>query len=155
MTKGSLKSLSFQSLKQLICPNGYRLKEISMSGSILRFAESYPAATVVASDKAFAMMQQFFGTDFPQRRRIVKEGDVLSLGRHQLHFYTAPMVHWPEVIVTYDELDRVLFSADAFGKFGALDVEEDWACEARRYYFGIVGKYNIEQSGACIFKGLL
>ena len=114
------------------------------SGSILRFAESYPAATVVASDKAFAMMQQFFGTDFPQRRRIVKEGDVLSLGRHQLHFYTAPMVHWPEVIVTYDELDRVLFSADAFGKFGALDVEEDWACEARRYYFGIVGKYGAQ-----------
>ena len=112
------------------------------SANILRFTEEYPEATVVSSSKAFTMMKNFFGTDFAGRRIVVGEGDTLCLGSHTLSFVAAPMVHWPEVIVTYDSTDKVLFSADGFGKFGALDVEEDWACEARRYYFGIVGKYG-------------
>ena len=112
------------------------------SANIASFVKNYPNATIVASAKAFAMMKNFFGTDFSDRRIVVGEGDTLTLGKHILTFVTAPMVHWPEVIVTYDSLDKVLFSADGFGKFGALDVEEDWACEARRSYFGIVGKYG-------------
>ena len=112
------------------------------SANIHVFAKAYPDAVIVASAKAFAMMQNFFGTDFADRRLVVGEGSKLSLGRHELTFVTAPMVHWPEVIMTYDSTDRVLFSADGFGKFGALDAEEDWACEARRYYIGIVGKYG-------------
>ena len=112
------------------------------SANIAVFMDTYPEATVVSSARAFVMMQNFFGTDFAQRRIVVGEGDTLSLGRHNLTFVTAPMVHWPEVIVTYDSFDKVLFSADGFGKFGALDAEEDWACEARRYYIGIVGKYG-------------
>ena len=112
------------------------------SASIADFMAAYPQATVVASAKAFTMMGQFFGTDYSQQRVVVGEGDTLSLGKHTLTFVTAPMVHWPEVIVTYDSYDKVLFSADGFGKFGALDAEEDWACEARRYYIGIVGKYG-------------
>ncbi len=112
------------------------------SANIALFMETYPEATVVSTDKAFAMMGQFFGTDFADRRMVVKDGESLSLGAHTLCFVAAPMVHWPEVIVTYDVLDKVLFSADGFGKFGALDAEEDWACEARRYYIGIVGKYG-------------
>ncbi|MGI6265075.1 MAG: FprA family A-type flavoprotein, partial [Acutalibacteraceae bacterium] len=114
------------------------------SANILQFMTAYPAATVVSSAKAFQMMQNFFGTAFEDRRVVVGEGDTLTLGRHTLTFVGAPMVHWPEVIVTYDSADKVLFSADGFGKFGALDVEEDWACEARRYYFGIVGKYGAQ-----------
>ena len=114
------------------------------SANIDKFLEIYPNAVVVASSKAFAMMKNFFGTDYADRRIIVGEGDTLSLGRHTLTFVTAPMVHWPEVLMTYDSLDKVLFSADGFGKFGALDVEEDWACEARRYYIGIVGKYGAQ-----------
>ena len=114
------------------------------SGSIAAFMEAYPDATVVSSSKAFMMMGQFFGTDFSDRRIIVGEGDTLNLGRHTLTFVTAPMVHWPEVIVTYDSLDKVLFSADGFGKFGALDVDEPWDDEARRYYIGIVGKYGVQ-----------
>ena len=114
------------------------------SANIANFMKAYPTATVVASAKAFVMMKNFFGTDFADNRLVVGEGDTLSLGRHQLTFVTAPMVHWPEVIVTYDNTDKVLFSADGFGKFGALDVEEDWACEARRYYIGIVGKYGAQ-----------
>ena len=112
------------------------------SANIDVFLNRYPEATVVASAKAFTMMKQFFGTDYADRRIVVGEGDTLNLGKHVLTFVTAPMVHWPEVIVTYDSYDKVLFSADGFGKFGALDVEEDWACEARRYYIGIVGKYG-------------
>ena len=112
------------------------------SGSIFRFAETYPATKIVASARAFVMMKNFFGTDFADRRVVVGEGDTLSLGSRTLTFITAPMVHWPEVIMTYDAKEGVLFSADAFGKFGALDVEEEWACEARRYYIGIVGKYG-------------
>jgi len=112
------------------------------SANIVNFLNNYPKATVVSSDKAFAMMKNFFGNDFADRRKVIKEGDTLELGKHTLHFVAAPMVHWPEVMVTYDSTDKVLFSADGFGKFGALDVEEDWACEARRYYFGIVGKYG-------------
>ena len=112
------------------------------SANIHVFLQRYPEATVVASAKAFAMMKQFFGTDYADRRIVVGEGDTLTLGKHVLTFVTAPMVHWPEVIVTYDSYDKVLFSADGFGKFGALDVDEDWACEARRYYIGIVGKYG-------------
>ena len=112
------------------------------SANIARFLEAYPEATVVSSAKAFVMMKQFFGTDYADRRMVVTEGSALSLGKHTLTFVTAPMVHWPEVIVTYDAYDKVLFSADAFGKFGALDVSEDWTCEARRYYIGIVGKYG-------------
>ena len=112
------------------------------SANILNFAKTYPNAKIVSSAKAFDMMNQFFGTDFSDRRVVVEEGDTLNLGTHLLTFYGAPMVHWPEVIVTYDNKDNVLFSADGFGKFGALDIEEDWACEARRYYIGIVGKYG-------------
>ena len=112
------------------------------SASIFDFANKYPQAEIVASSKAFAMMKNFFGTDFSERQIVVNEGSKLSLGRHELSFVTAPMVHWPEVIMTYDSTDKVFFSADAFGKFGAFDVEEDWACEARRYYVGIVGKYG-------------
>ena len=112
------------------------------SANIDVFLKAYPAATVVSSAKAFTMMKNFFGTDYADRRVVVGEGDTLSLGKHTLTFVTAPMVHWPEVIVTYDAYDKVLFSADGFGKFGALDIEEDWACEARRYYIGIVGKYG-------------
>ncbi len=112
------------------------------SANIARFADAYPDAKIVASAKAFVMMKNFFGTDYPDRQIVVGEGDTLSLGAHTLTFVTAPMVHWPEVIVTYDSAAKVLFSADGFGKFGALDVEEDWACEARRYYIGIVGKYG-------------
>lgn len=114
------------------------------SANIAEFMDLYPDAIVVATAAAFRMMQQFFSTDYADRRKIVGEGDTLSLGRHQLTFVTAPMVHWPEVMVTYDSTDKVLFSADAFGKFGALDVEEDWACEARRYYIGIVGKFGAQ-----------
>lgn len=114
------------------------------SGSIADFKNKYKNTTIVASEKAFSMMKQFFGNDYASNRVVVGEGTNLCLGKHNLTFYTAPMVHWPEVIVTYDSLDKVLFSADAFGKFGALDVEEDWACEARRYYFGIVGKYGAQ-----------
>ena len=114
------------------------------SANIDVFLNRYPEATVVASAKAFVMMKQFFGTDYTERRIVVGEGDTLSLGKHVLTFVTAPMVHWPEVIVTYDAYDKVLFSADGFGKFGALDAEEDWACEARRYYIGIVGKYGAQ-----------
>lgn len=114
------------------------------SADIAVFMETYPEAQIVSSAKAFVMMQQFFGTDFPERKVVVGEGSTLKLGRHTLTFVTAPMVHWPEVIVTYDSTDKVLFSADGFGKFGALDVEEDWADEARRYYIGIVGKYGAQ-----------
>ncbi len=114
------------------------------SANIFNFMTNYPDATIVSSAKAFTMMQNFFGTDFADRRIVVKEGDTLSLGEHTLAFVAAPMVHWPEVIMTYDVKDKVLFSADGFGKFGALDVEEDWACEARRYYIGIVGKYGAQ-----------
>ena len=114
------------------------------SANILNFAKTYPNAIIVSSQKSFTMMKNFFGTDFADRRMVVGEGDTLSLGKHTLAFVTAPMVHWPEVIVTYDTTDKVLFSADGFGKFGALDVEEDWACEARRYYIGIVGKYGAQ-----------
>ena len=112
------------------------------SANIANFLKVYPDTIVVSSAKAFTMMKQFFGDDYADRRVVVGEGDTLSLGKHTLAFVTAPMVHWPEVIVTYDTTDKVLFSADGFGKFGALDVEEDWACEARRYYIGIVGKYG-------------
>lgn len=114
------------------------------SANIAVFMETYPEAQIVSSAKAFVMMQQFFGTDFPERKVVVGEGSTLELGKHTLTFVTAPMVHWPEVIVTYDSTDKVLFSADGFGKFGALDVEEDWADEARRYYIGIVGKYGAQ-----------
>lgn len=114
------------------------------SANIAVFMETYPEAQIVSSAKAFVMMQQFFGTDFPERKVVVGEGSTLKLGRHTLTFVTAPMVHWPEVIVTYDSTDKVLFSADGFGKFGALDVEEDWVDEARRYYIGIVGKYGAQ-----------
>lgn len=114
------------------------------SANISAFVKEYPEAVIVSSAPAFNMMQQFFGTAYADRRQIVKEGDTLSLGTHTLQFISAPMVHWPEVTVTYDSHDKVLFSADGFGKFGALDVEEDWACEARRYYFGIVGKFGMQ-----------
>lgn len=112
------------------------------SANIVNFMTKYPDATIVSSDKAFKMMRNFFGTDFADRQIVVKEGNKLDLGTHTLNFVGAPMVHWPEVLMTYESTDKVLFSADGFGKFGALDVEEDWACEARRYYFGIVGKYG-------------
>lgn len=114
------------------------------SANILNFLNAYPNANVVATQKAFVMMKQFFGTDFENRRTVVTEGDVLDLGKHKLNFVTAPMVHWPEVMVTYDSYDKVLFSADGFGKFGTTDTDEDWACEARRYYIGIVGKYGAQ-----------
>ena len=114
------------------------------SANIAEFMKQYPKTTVVSSAKAFAMMKQFFGTDFSDRQLVIKEGDTLCLGSHTLAFVAAPMVHWPEVMVTYDTCDKVLFSADGFGKFGALDVEEDWASEARRYYIGIVGKFGVQ-----------
>lgn len=114
------------------------------SSGICAFAEKYPNAVIVSSSKSFVMMKNFFGKDFADRRIVVGEGSTLSLGAHELVFYTAPMVHWPEVIVTYDKRDKVLFSADGFGKFGAIGTDEDWACEARRYYFGIVGKYGVQ-----------
>ncbi len=118
------------------------------SANIDKFLCKYPSAVVVSNDKAFAMMKKFFSNDYQDRRIVVKDGDTLELGKHTLSFHTAPMVHWPEVMVTYDKTDKVLFSADAFGKFGALDTEEDWACEARRYYFGIVGKFGVQVQAA-------
>ncbi len=114
------------------------------SANIANFVKTYPDAKIVSSAKAFVMMKQFFGTDFEDKQVVVAEGSTLELGKHVLNFVAAPMVHWPEVIMTYDSTDKVLFSADGFGKFGALDVEEDWACEARRYYIGIVGKYGAQ-----------
>ena len=116
------------------------------SANITLFMARYPKAMVVSSDKAFGMMKNFFGEDYADRRIVVKEGSTLPLGRHELSFIAAPMVHWPEVLMTYDPCDKVLFSADGFGKFGANDVEdpEGWACEARRYYIGIVGKYGVQ-----------
>ena len=116
------------------------------SASIGCFMRTYPEAAIVSSAKAFTMMKNFYGEDYAEKRVVVGEKDTLSLGKHTLTFIAAPMVHWPEVIVTYDDADKVLFSADGFGKFGALDVEdpEGWACEARRYYFGIVGKYGAQ-----------
>ncbi len=114
------------------------------SANIDAFAKAFPDAVIVASAKAFTMMKNFFGTDYAEHRTVVGDGDTRPLGTHTLAVVTAPMVHWPEVIVTYDSCDKVLFSADGFGKFGALDTEEDWACEARRYYFGIVGKYGAQ-----------
>lgn len=113
------------------------------SGSIMHFVKKFPDAKIVSSAKAFAMMKNFFGTDFAEKQVVVSEGSKLELGVHKLSFVEAPMVHWPEVIMTYEETEKVLFSADAFGKFGSLDTEEEWACEARRYYIGIVGKYGI------------
>ena len=114
------------------------------SANIVNFINQYPDVKIVASARAFTMMNNFFGIDFAEKQMVVGEGDILSLGKHQLTFLMAPMVHWPEVMMTYDSADKVLFSADALGKFGALDVEEDWACEARRYYIGIVGKYGVQ-----------
>lgn len=114
------------------------------SANLVRFAEKYPEAKIVASSKAFPMMKCLFGTDFEDRKIVVGDGDRLELGGKTLVFAAAPMVHWPEVIVTYEETTKTLFTADGFGKFGALDAEEDWACEARRYYFGIVGKYGMQ-----------
>ncbi|MBO4594255.1 MAG: FprA family A-type flavoprotein [Clostridia bacterium] len=114
------------------------------SANILKFAEKYPKAVVVSSAKAFGLIKNFYGEDFADRRIIVAENDTLDLGAHKLKFFAAPMVHWPEVTVAYDQRDGVLFSADAFGKFGTTDADEDWACEARRYYFGIVGKYGAQ-----------
>ncbi len=114
------------------------------SANILSFVNAYPSAKIVASSKAFIMMKNFFGEDFKDKQVVVGDNDTLSLGKHNLTFITAPMVHWPEVIMTFDSTDNLLFSADAFGKFGALDTDEDWACEARRYYFGIVGKYGVQ-----------
>ncbi len=118
------------------------------SANILAFAEKYPEAKIVGNAKTFTYMKQFFGTDCSGRNIIVKEGDTLTTGSHTFTFLFAPMVHWPEVMFTYDATDKVLFSADAFGKFGALDIDEDWACEARRYYFGIVGKYGRQVQAA-------
>lgn len=114
------------------------------SSNIAVFAEKFPGAKIVASKQAFVMMKQFFGTDFSDRQIVVGEGSTLELGKHVLSFITAPMVHWPEVIMTYDAAEKTLFSADAFGKFGARNTDEDWACEARRYYFGIVGKFGVQ-----------
>lgn len=114
------------------------------SSNIVSFMNAFPDAQIVSSSKAFPMMKNFFGNEFEDRRIVVGDGDTLNLGKHTLTFISAPMVHWPEVIMTYDAEDKVLFSADAFGKFGALDTDEDWACEARRYYFGIVGKYGAQ-----------
>lgn len=115
------------------------------SANIVAFMREYPSASVVSSQKAFCMMKNYFGEEFEGRRVVVGDGSTLSTGRHEFQFVTAPMVHWPEVIMTYDKTDKVFFSADAFGKFGALDVEDDdWSCEARRYYFGIVGKYGMQ-----------
>ncbi|MBQ3648560.1 MAG: MBL fold metallo-hydrolase, partial [Spirochaetia bacterium] len=114
------------------------------SANIANFASTYPNAKIVGNAKTFAMMEQFFGDNFADRQVVVENGGTLDLGTHKLTFVFAPMVHWPEVMVTYDSADKVLFSADGFGKFGALDVDEEWACEARRYYFGIVGKYGAQ-----------
>ncbi|MCH5304054.1 MAG: FprA family A-type flavoprotein [Ruminococcus sp.] len=114
------------------------------SANIVKFMDKYENAVIVSSDKAFVMLSQFYAKDYSERRMVVKEGEKLELGEHTLSFIGAPMVHWPEVLMSFDECDKVLFSADAFGKFGALDVDEDWACEARRYYFGIVGKYGMQ-----------
>lgn len=114
------------------------------SASITLLMEKYPETTVVATAKAFTMMKQFYANEYEAQRVVVAEGNTLELGKHTLTFVMAPMVHWPEVMMTYDSCDKILFSADGFGKFGALDVEEDWACEARRYYFGIVGKYGMQ-----------
>lgn len=114
------------------------------SANVLAFTKEYPDAIVVASSKAFVMMKNYFGTDFPEKQLVVGDGATLKLGKHNLVFIAAPMVHWPEVTLTYDETAKILFSADAFGKFGATDTDEDWACEARRYYFGIVGKYGVQ-----------
>lgn len=115
------------------------------SANIVAFMREYTSASVVSSQKAFCMMKNYFGEEFEDRRVVVGDGSTLSTGRHEFQFVTAPMVHWPEVIMTYDKTDKVFFSADAFGKFGALDVEDDdWSCEARRYYFGIVGKYGMQ-----------
>ena len=114
------------------------------AANIQKFVQKYPSAKIVGNAKTFTMMQQFFDFDIESRKVVVKEGDSLSLGQHTLTFYTAPMVHWPEVMVTYESFEKILFSADGFGKFGALDAEEDWACEARRYYFNIVGKYGVQ-----------
>ena len=116
------------------------------SANIVRFMQTYPGAQIAATQKAFDFIKQFYGEDYAGSRIVVKDKDVLSLGAHQLTFYTAPMVHWPEVMMTYDAAEKILFSADAFGKFGALDYDdpEGWACEARRYYFGIVGKYGAQ-----------
>ena len=114
------------------------------SSSITAFMDKYPGAVIVSNAKSFPMLKNFYGAEYPDRQLAVGEGDTLSLGKHILSFIAAPMVHWPEVIMTYDSADKVFFSADAFGKFGALDADEDWACEARRYYFGIVGKYGAQ-----------
>ncbi len=114
------------------------------SANIVSFIKVYPEAKIVSSAKAFVMMKNFFGDDFADKQVVINEGDTLSLGKHELKFIAAPMVHWPEVMVTYDACDKILFSADGFGKFGALDIQEDWACEARRYYIGIVGKYGMQ-----------
>ena len=114
------------------------------SANIFAFAGKYPNAVVVSNAKSFVMMKNYFGEDFEKRRLLMNDGESLYLGKHTLKFIAAPMVHWPEVTLTYDETDKILFSADAFGKFGALDTQEDWACEARRYYFGIVGKYGVQ-----------
>ncbi len=114
------------------------------SANVLAFANEYPTAKIVASARAFVMLKNYFGTDFSDKQVVVGDGEKLVLGKHSLTFIAAPMVHWPEVTLTYDETDGTLFSADAFGKFGALDTQEDWACEARRYYFGIVGKYGVQ-----------
>ena len=113
------------------------------SSSIVAFAEAYPDATIVSNAKAFMLIDNFYGEQLALKRVTVAEGETLTLGRHSLAFVFAPMVHWPEVMVSYDATDKILFSADGFGKFGALDVDEEWACEARRYYFGIVGKYGV------------
>lgn len=137
------KALGFREPDYLIVQH----MEPDHSANIMSFINDYPNATIVASAPAFTMIRQFFGTDFSNQRIVVKEKDTLSLGKHTLTFITAPMVHWPEVIVTYDSYDKILFSADAFGKFGALDVDEDWVCEARRYYIGIVGKYGMQVQG--------
>ena len=114
------------------------------AANIEKLAEKYPEMKVVGNAKTFPMIAQFFGMDLSERSVIVKEGDTLNLGKHELQFFMAPMVHWPEVMVAYEKTEKILFSADGFGKFGALDAEEDWACEARRYYFNIVGKYGVQ-----------
>lgn len=114
------------------------------SANILAFTKAYPTVKIVASSKAFVMMQNYFGQAFNEKQLVVNDGDTLALGKHELTFFTAPMVHWPEVIVSYEKTEKVLFSADAFGKFGTTDTDEEWACEARRYYFGIVGKYGVQ-----------
>lgn len=114
------------------------------SANIAKFVEEFPGAKIVGNAMTFTMMKKYFGTDYPDKKVIVKDGDTLKLGSHELKFVFAPMVHWPEVMMTYDMTAKVFFSADAFGKFGALDIEAEWACEARRYYFGIVGKFGMQ-----------